>query len=63
MLKSCLRAVDALATVPGVDTVPSFQDFLKRNVQQNQAVNQLYIQIQAERAEAEGPRRVDRMEI
>ncbi len=53
MLRSCLRAVDALERLPGAEACAPFAAFLKRTVRAG-ALAQQYAAVQAERAEAEG---------
>lgn len=53
MLRSCLRAVEALARLPGVEGCPPFQQFMRRTVLQG-PLKDKYAAIERERAEQEG---------
>lgn len=59
MLRSCLRAVDALHRLPGADASQPFTAFLKRTVGATGPLKEKYLSVQQERAEAEG----DAMEV
>uniref|UniRef100_A0A7S3QNX2 TATA-binding protein interacting (TIP20) domain-containing protein n=1 Tax=Dunaliella tertiolecta TaxID=3047 RepID=A0A7S3QNX2_DUNTE len=61
MLRSCLRAVDALAHLPGIQACGPFQAFMRRVVLISPILER-YKQVEKERAEAEGPVRVDAMD-
>lgn len=54
MLRSCLRAVDALHRLPGAEASQPFTAFLKRTVVSNGPLKDKYLAVQQERAEAEG---------
>ena len=54
MLRSCLRAVDALHRLPGAEANPPFTAFLKRTVGATGPLKDKYAAVQQERAEAEG---------
>eukprot|EP00195_Chlamydomonas_chlamydogama_P007020 CAMPEP_0202892974 /NCGR_PEP_ID=MMETSP1392-20130828/2632_1 /ASSEMBLY_ACC=CAM_ASM_000868 /TAXON_ID=225041 /ORGANISM="Chlamydomonas chlamydogama, Strain SAG 11-48b" /LENGTH=1235 /DNA_ID=CAMNT_0049577131 /DNA_START=157 /DNA_END=3864 /DNA_ORIENTATION=- len=53
MLRSCLRAVDAVNRIPAIDTCAPFQAFMKRTVMAG-PLKDKFLQIERERAEAEG---------
>lgn len=59
MLRSCLRAVDALHRLPGSEASQPFAAFLKRTVGGPGPLKEKYLAVQQERAEAEG----DAMEL
>jgi cullin-associated NEDD8-dissociated protein 1 len=59
MLRSCLRAVDALHRLPGSEASQPFAAFLKRTVGGSGPLKEKYLAVQQERAEAEG----DAMEL
>lgn len=54
MLRSCLRAVDALHRLPGAEANQPFMAFLKRTVGGPGPLKDKYFAVQQERAEAEG---------
>jgi cullin-associated NEDD8-dissociated protein 1 len=54
MLRSCLRAVDALHRLPGSEANQPFTAFLKRTVGGPGPLKEKYLAVQQERAEAEG---------
>lgn len=54
MLRSCLRAVDALHRLPGSEANQAFTTFLKRTVGGTGPLKEKYLLVQQERAEAEG---------
>ncbi|MEW5303601.1 MAG: hypothetical protein WDW36_006278 [Sanguina aurantia] len=58
MLRSCLRAVDALSHVPGVDAAVAFQSFMSRFVMVS-PLKEKFLAIEKERAEAEGGDKMD----
>jgi cullin-associated NEDD8-dissociated protein 1 len=53
LIRSCLRAVDALNRLPGSETSAVFSGFLKRVVMSG-TLREKFLAVQAERAEAEG---------
>jgi hypothetical protein len=54
LIRSCLRAVDALHRLPGAESNAPFAAFLKRTVAAAGPLKEQYALVQAERAEAEG---------
>ncbi len=64
MLRSCLRAVDALAHLPGVEGCGPFQAFMRRTVLGTPSLKEKYTAIERERTETAGnTSRVDAMEV
>lgn len=55
MVRSCLRAVDALHRLPGAEANQPFTAFLKRTVLASSGpLKDKYLAVQQERADAEG---------
>lgn len=53
MIRSALRAVDAITRIPNVDTCPSFKNLMSNTVLQGDLATK-YKVVKDERAEAEG---------
>lgn len=55
LVRSCLRAVESLSHLPGIDACAPFQAFMRRTVLGQPALKEKYLALEKEKADAEGP--------